>query len=142
GTVYRAVFSPDGRALLTASEDGTARLWALGAAEAGLATKPDLLPPIREAASPRGTYRVAADAETGRTARVRAADGGATGGRVLTHGSRINAVAFSPDEAHVVTASDDNTARVWDARTGAPVTPPLPHNGSVERAGFGADGGW
>ena len=34
---------------------------------------------------------------------------------------------FSPDGTRVVTASGDKTARVWDARTGAPVGAPLQH---------------
>jgi WD40 repeat protein len=40
----------------------------------------------------------------------------------------------------VLTASDDNTARVWDAATGAPVLPPLQHFGSAGAARFSADG--
>jgi tetratricopeptide (TPR) repeat protein len=40
----------------------------------------------------------------------------------------------------VVTASDDNTARVWDASTGEPITPPLKHNGNVTQAAFSPDG--
>jgi WD40 repeat protein len=40
----------------------------------------------------------------------------------------------------VVTASVDNTAQVWDATTGKPVTPPLQHDGSVYAAAFSPDG--
>lgn len=41
------------------------------------------------------------------------------------HKAAINAVSYSPDNRRVVTASDDSTARVWDAITGEPLTPPL-----------------
>ena len=34
------------------------------------------------------------------------------------HTSRVNACAISPDSSYVVTASKDNTARIWDAATG------------------------
>jgi WD40 repeat protein len=40
----------------------------------------------------------------------------------------------------VVTASIDDTARVWDARTGQPVTGPLEHGNIVTSAAFSADG--
>jgi len=42
----------------------------------------------------------------------------------------------------VITASDDRTARVWDAATGAAVTRPLLHQGPVEEASFSPDGRW
>jgi WD40 domain-containing protein len=40
----------------------------------------------------------------------------------------------------VVSASSDNTARVWDARTGEPMTPPLVHQGGLCFALFSPDG--
>jgi len=45
-----------------------------------------------------------------------------------------------PDGTRVVTASQDNTARVWDAATGTPVTRPLEHQATVRSAAFSPDG--
>jgi WD40 repeat protein len=40
----------------------------------------------------------------------------------------------------VVTASVDNTARVWDATTSKPLTSPLEHRAEVRSAAFSPDG--
>jgi WD40 repeat protein len=40
--------------------------------------------------------------------------------------------AFSPDGTRIVTASWDNTARLWDAESGKPIGEPLTgHSGAV-----------
>jgi Tol biopolymer transport system component len=58
----------------------------------------------------------------------------------LQHQSAVNAAAFSPDGRRVVTASDDKTARVWEADTGKPVGAPLKHRNAVWSAAFSPDG--
>jgi hypothetical protein len=58
----------------------------------------------------------------------------------LKHEDVVWFAEFSPDGGYVVTASKDKTARVWDARTGLPLTEPLKHNGNVSSACFSPDG--
>jgi hypothetical protein len=60
---------------------------------------------------------------------------------VLKHPDRVVFARFSPDGRRIVTASQDYTARVWDARTSLPVTPPLQHSNLVYSARFSPDGG-
>ncbi len=48
--------------------------------------------------------------------------------------------AFSPDGARVVTGSDDNTARLWDAKTGAALATLAGHTELVKSAAFSPDG--
>ena len=55
---------------------------------------------------------------------------------VLGNTEPLACAAFSPDGRRVVTAGPDNTARVWNASTGQPVTAPLTHGQVVLQAGF------
>ncbi len=48
--------------------------------------------------------------------------------------------AYSPDGTRIVTASADKTARVWDARTGAPLAVLSGHGGLVASAAYSPDG--
>ena len=57
----------------------------------------------------------------------------------LRHESRITEVAWSPDGRRVATAGWQ-TARVWDAATGKPVTPPLPGLRTVDQVEWSPDG--
>ncbi|HEV7403568.1 MAG TPA: TIR domain-containing protein, partial [Chthoniobacteraceae bacterium] len=59
---------------------------------------------------------------------------------ILRHAGEILDAQFSPDGTRVVTASRDNTARVWDAVTGQPMGEPLRHEGAVTSAQFSPDG--
>jgi hypothetical protein len=58
----------------------------------------------------------------------------------LQHSNTVEWAEFSPDGRRIVTASDDHTAQIWDAQTGAPVTPPLSHTDVVWHATFSQDG--
>jgi WD40 repeat protein len=52
----------------------------------------------------------------------------------------VAALAFSPDGHTILTGSYDYTARLWDARTGQPLGPPLQHQDKVSAVGFSPDG--
>ena len=52
----------------------------------------------------------------------------------------MTSAAFSSDGGRVVTASADNTARVWDAATGKPLISALRHQDAVWIAAFSPDG--
>ncbi len=64
---------------------------------------------------------------------------GAILGRFKGHENTVTAASFSPDGKRLVTASDDATARVWDAETSEPIAL-LPHDEAVRDAKFSPDG--
>jgi WD40 repeat protein len=58
----------------------------------------------------------------------------------MKHDDEVNSAQFSADGQRVVTASQDKTARVWDAATGKALSEPMKHDGVVYSAQFSADG--
>src|SRR5436190_23191065 len=58
----------------------------------------------------------------------------------MWHAGRVRFASFSPDGERIVTCSADNTARIWDAKSGYPLSGPLKHKAEVIFARFSADG--
>jgi WD40 repeat protein len=58
----------------------------------------------------------------------------------MRHDDDVVSAEFSADGRVVVTASADRSARIWDASTGRPITPPLWHRSSVAHAVFSPEG--
>ncbi len=59
---------------------------------------------------------------------------------LIGHEGVVFCAAFSRDGSHIVTASGDNTARVWDAATGKQIAILRGHKLSVHSAAFSPDG--
>src|SRR5262249_13066400 len=145
GSVRSAELSPDGRWALTAGNDATVCVWDLvrvGRPPAGPAPPPSGPPRPRRREPPPDRWRSPRGRRPARAApRPRGADAdGEPVAPPLRHGSLVLYAAFSPDGERVVTASDDNTARVWVVRTGELLGGPLRLQGSVRQAAFSADG--
>ena len=61
----------------------------------------------------------------------------------VAHQNTVTWVMWSPDGTRVATASEDGTARVWDARTGQAVGAPLAHpQVRVYSVAWSPDGAW
>ena len=129
GTVTAAVFVPGDR-LGTASEDGTVRTW--------VAQLQPHLRPSRSTPAPRRTLdRRATVKGSVVTVRIHGREVTLTG-----HRDDVLSVEVSRDGSHVVTASKDGDARIWDAHTGETVWVLSGHFGTVFDASFSPNGRW
>jgi WD40 repeat protein len=139
GPVQAAALSSDGRYVVTASHDKTARVWAVDANEPRvIATLSGHSGPVLSAAfSPDACYVVTASWD--RTARVWQ-EAGAELATLREHQSAVVEAQFSADGSCIVTASDDTTARVWSAKDGRKVSLLRGHQGRVTTAEFSPDG--
>jgi WD40 repeat protein len=132
--VHFVAFSPDGRTAVTASHDGTARLWdALTGEPRGAPLRHD--GGVMQAAfSPDSRHMITASLD--RTARLWEVDGGRPRGAPLRHRGPVRSVAFSPDGRTVLTGSSDGAAQIWEANSQQPLGEPLRHKGWVQQVGF------
>jgi WD40 repeat protein len=106
------VFSPDGKRIVTASYDKTARLWNAETHQqigAPLVGHEDVV--TSAGFSPDG--KRIATASFDETARLWDAESQQQIGVLVGHQGIVWNAAFSPDGKRVVTASDDATARLW-----------------------------
>ncbi|KPV53708.1 hypothetical protein SE17_08070 [Kouleothrix aurantiaca] len=132
-----ASWSPDGKHIVTASDDTTARVWAADGTL--LATLQGHTARVNQVAwSPDG-QQIVSTSDDG-TAKVWAADGTLLA-TLQGHTARVTQAAWSPDGSHLIpTASDDGTARVWDAASGKAVQILEGHTGAVTQAAWSPDG--
>ena len=132
-----AEFSPDGRRILTAAIDGTARIWdaASGKSLFVLRGHTDIVNSAKF--SPDGT-RVVTSSSDG-TARVWSASTGATIAVLGGHVGFVSTAEFSRDGKVVATSSQDGTARLWEARTGRSLAIFPGHTDVVNGASFNPD---
>jgi WD40 repeat protein/serine/threonine protein kinase len=133
-----AQFSPDGKRIVTASLDFTARIWD---ADTGAA----LGEPMRHensiySAQFSSDGKRVVTTSRDKTARVWNAVTGEPLSEPMRHEDRVVFAQFSPDGTSVVTASHDKSARVWDADAGTLLGEPLQHQEPVQFAQFSPDG--
>jgi len=139
-SLLTASFSPDGRRVVTASEDHTARVWEAATGKAvGQLLRHDGR--VNSAVfSPDGKWVVTASEDS--AARLWEADSGKLLSIFQGHTDAVTDAVFSPDGKWVLSASKDGTTRLWEAATGNAVGEPLQHNGVVYSAEFSPDGKW
>ncbi len=162
--VNAVAFSPDGKSVLSGSDDGIARIWEVSTKDASKACKQlrgHEGAVVSVAFSPCGKMVLTGSVDA--TARLWDAETGETLGEALKHDDPVLVVAFSPDsktlegtspdDKHpegkrpdgktLATGSIDRTARlwvVWDAERVVTLERTLEHGGPVRAVAFSADG--
>jgi WD40 repeat protein len=130
--------SPDGRRLLTGSQDKTMCLWELPSTKVlhmfqdfgGTVYCVGFSPDGRQAVSAcaDGSVRLW---DVDKRTEIRRLDG---------HSRTVSGAAFSPDGRSVVSGGDDQTVRVWDAATGRQLTRCMGHTQGVWYVAWSPDG--
>jgi WD40 repeat protein len=135
--VFSAEFSPDGTKVLTASWDGTARLW-------DISTKAEIRSYRHDGRVNSGTFSanggLILTASSDRTASIWETTTGKELTRLIGHDGPINLAEFSPDGRKIVTASSDQTIRLWEVTTGKEVAKLIGHDDPVNSAMFSRNG--
>jgi WD40 repeat protein len=137
GQVRRALFSPDGETVVTASMDGAVGIWDADTGKNQLMLKGDGAGIVALAIS-RDGRKFATGAEDGsvllwdfKTKKY---------SKLKGHSKEITAIAFSRDGLLLATSSDDGTARIWNTQNGQLLRPLEGHKSSVTAVSFSRDG--
>ncbi len=134
-------FSEAGSQVLTVSDDRITRIWNTAdgslqqairrpqADAAWLAVSPDLRTAVALLEDKKGWHMLLRDVQTGTAL-----------GPSAAQNPDINAATFSPDGTRVGTVGDNQCGRIWDARSGAPITPFFKHGGILLNLEWSPDG--
>src|SRR5574341_184038 len=136
--IFSVAFSPDGKYMLTGSNDWTARLWDARTGQVVHVFSGHTSGVTSVAFSPDGKYVLTGSLDS--IARLWETQTGKVVRTFVGHPVLIFSVDFSTDGKYVLTGSGDKTARMWDAQSGQVMRTVTGHNPASDQCGFFA--GW
>lgn len=137
GPVRGAVFSADGRQIVTVGDDRTARVWDAQTGAAGFVLR-GTDEPLRAVAMTAGGNAAAISA----SGHLRAWElrGGKEINQLGPLAAGVNAIAFSPDGSILAVASGTAVVRLWSSDPNQRMRELAGHGGAVRSVAFSADG--
>ncbi|XP_065886534.1 transcription initiation factor TFIID subunit 5-like [Dysidea avara] len=138
GPVYSTSFSPDKSLLLSASEDGTVRLWSLLTHGSLLCFRGHNYPIWCVEFSPLGFYFATSSYD--RTTRLWSTDHIQPLKILAGHYSDVECLKFHPNGNYIATGSCDLSVRLWDILNGQCVRIFTGHKASILVLAFSPDG--
>jgi WD40 repeat protein len=134
-----AAFSPDGKRVVIAFEEGVAAVWdAAGEGRERVLLEGHAGALSAALFSPDGKLVLTAGQD--KTARLWDPDTGKERLRLKGHQGPVLSARFSRDGKQVLTTSEDHTARVWDVASGDALAILTGHSGAVVSGDFSPDG--
>ena len=138
GEATSVAFSPDCARIVTASYDGTARIWEAATGKEITTLRGHESWVTSAAFSPDGARVVTASADS--TARIWDAKKGAEINVLREQEGFVTSAVFSPDGFCILIASDGGTARIWEVATSREIVRLRGHVSEVRSAAYSPDG--
>ncbi|NCR32919.1 MAG: NACHT domain-containing protein, partial [Microcystis aeruginosa L211-101] len=138
GSVNSVSFSPDGKTLVSGSDDNTIKLWNVETGQEIRTLKGHYNSVRSVNFSPDGKTLVSGSVDN--TIKLWNVETGQEIRTLKGYDSSVNSVNFSPDGKTLVSGSNDNTIKLWNVETGKEIRTFKGHDSSVNSVNFSPDG--